>query len=56
MYEVPAATPAESAAIATAAEEGNEPLCPRHARPTPVRKRGRQFVCPACGVVFDGGE
>jgi hypothetical protein len=52
MFEVPAATEAESAAIASAGEEGHEPHCPRHGRPTAVRRRGRQFVCPACGVVF----
>jgi hypothetical protein len=52
MFEVPAATEAESAAIANAGEEGHEPHCPRHGRPTPVRRRGRQFVCPACGLVF----
>jgi hypothetical protein len=56
MYEVPAATEAENAAILTAAESGSEPLCPRHGRPVALRRRGRQFVCPACGLRFGHEE
>jgi hypothetical protein len=53
MFEVPRATPAETASIAAAAEvEGHDMQCPRHGRPVTVRRRGRDFVCPECGVIF----
>ena len=53
MYEVPAATPAELASVAAAAEdEARETICPRHTRPVGLRRRGRGFVCPECGVAF----
>jgi hypothetical protein len=52
-FEIPKATKAENGAVAQTAEaEGKEPTCPRHTRPTQLRRRGRQFVCPACGVMF----
>jgi predicted RNA-binding Zn-ribbon protein involved in translation (DUF1610 family) len=52
MFDVPAATAEESAAVAKAGEAGHEPTCPRHGRAVALRRRGRQYVCPACGVVF----
>lgn len=53
MFEVPGATPAESAALIAGYEDGHELLCPRHGgRPVTLRRRARQFVCPACGVMF----
>jgi hypothetical protein len=52
-FEIPAATKEENAVVHETAEtEGKEPICPRHTRPVQLRRRGRQFVCPACGVVF----
>ncbi|MGH7503831.1 MAG: hypothetical protein ACREL7_19050 [Longimicrobiales bacterium] len=52
-FEIPKATKAENAAVSETAEtDGREPVCPRHQRPVQLRRRGRQFVCPACGVVF----
>jgi hypothetical protein len=51
-FEIPKAAKKENAAVAAAETEGKEPICPRHQRPTVLRRRGRQFVCPACGVVF----
>ncbi|MGH7575962.1 MAG: hypothetical protein ACREM1_12670, partial [Longimicrobiales bacterium] len=53
MFEVPKATKKEVAEIAAAAEvEGRELLCPRHSRPVILRRRGRDFVCPECGIIF----
>jgi hypothetical protein len=53
MFEVPKATPEETAAIAAAAEvEGHDLQCPRHGRTVTLRRRGRDFVCPECGVMF----
>lgn len=46
------ASRAENADVARAEEEGREPLCPRHSVLVGLRRRGRQFVCPACGVVY----
>jgi hypothetical protein len=52
-FAIPAATKAENDAVSQTAEtEGKEPTCPRHTRPVQLRRRGRQFVCPSCGVVF----
>ena len=52
-FEVPAATAEERRAVLAAAEsEGHEPLCPRHGKPVALRRRGKDFVCPACGVIF----
>jgi hypothetical protein len=46
------ASRAETAEVARAEEEGREPLCPRHSVHVGLRRRGRQFVCPACGVMY----
>jgi hypothetical protein len=51
-FEVPKATADEIKAVFAASEEGREPTCPRHGRSVALRRRGRQFVCPECGVVF----
>jgi hypothetical protein len=52
-YDMPKATPKEKKQVAAMVEEG-EPTCPRHAERTPLRSRGRQLACPACGVVYRG--
>jgi hypothetical protein len=51
-FLLPKAKKDENAAVAKAEEEGREINCPRHAVPVGLRRRGRQFVCPSCGVVF----
>jgi hypothetical protein len=51
-FEIPRATPEDIRTVYAAAEEGREPGCPRHGRTVALRRRGRQFVCPECGVVF----
>jgi hypothetical protein len=51
-FILPKAKKDENAAVARAEEEGREINCPRHAVPVGLRRRGRQFVCPSCGVVF----
>jgi hypothetical protein len=53
MFEIPAATPDERKKIFAELESGHEPLCPRHTKAVPLRRRGRDFVCPGCGVRFD---
>lgn len=35
-----------------AMEEIGEALCPRHGRSVPLRRRGRDLVCPDCGVLY----
>jgi hypothetical protein len=53
MFEVPPATPEEVAAVLAAVnEEGHEPYCPRHGKPVVLRRRGKIYVCPECGVKF----
>jgi hypothetical protein len=52
MFEIPAATAAERKSIFAELETGHEPLCPRHTKQVPLRRRGRDFVCPECGVRF----
>jgi hypothetical protein len=52
MFELAAATEEERRKIFSSVEGGVEPLCPRHSKPVQVRRRGRDFVCPACGVAF----
>jgi hypothetical protein len=51
-FVLPKATRAENAEIAKAEELSREIHCPRHKVPVALRRRGRQFVCPSCGVVF----
>lgn len=51
-YLVPPASDDEILAVRRALEDGGEAVCPRHARRTPLHPRGRQLVCPECGVCF----
>jgi len=51
-YEVPRAGQAEKRSVSTALRAGRATWCPRHAAPVALTPRGRQLVCPACGVVF----
>ena len=54
-FTVPAPTTQERDAIFTALEAGNEPLCPRHdGRWVQLRRRGRDLVCPDCGILIQG--
>lgn len=52
MFEIPAATMDERTTIAAELERGQEPYCPRHTKQVQLRRRGRDFVCPECGVAF----
>jgi RNA 3'-terminal phosphate cyclase len=51
-FILPKATRNENAEVAKAEEEGREAVCPRHKVHVALRRRGRQFVCPTCGVVY----
>lgn len=51
-YEVPRAGQAEKRSVSTALRAGRATSCPRHSAPVALAPRGRQLVCPACGVVF----
>ncbi len=51
-YDVPRAGQAEKRRVSTAVRAGRRTSCPRHAAPVALAPRGRQLVCPACGVVF----
>jgi len=51
-YEVPRAGQAEKRSVSTALRAGRATWCPRHSSPVALAPRGRQLVCPACGVVF----
>jgi hypothetical protein len=54
-FTVPAPTEAERTAIFATLEAGNEPTCPRHeGRWLPLRRRGRDLVCPECGILVQG--
>jgi hypothetical protein len=46
------ASPAERQAAAKGMEENGEALCSRHVRPVQLRRRGRDLVCPECGVLY----
>jgi len=50
--EVPKASDEEVQAVRRALEDGGEAVCPRHARRAPLYPRGRQLVCPECGILF----
>jgi len=52
MFVIPPATMEERKSIFAALEAGLEPTCPRHTKQVPLRRRGRDFVCPECGVAF----
>ncbi|HUF50095.1 MAG TPA: hypothetical protein VMN60_04645, partial [Longimicrobiales bacterium] len=51
-FDLPAATVEERRQIQRSLESGHEPLCPRHTKIVQLRRRGRDFVCPECGVAF----
>jgi hypothetical protein len=51
-FLVPRATPAERQQAQRAMEESGEAMCPRHGRPVQLRRRGRDMVCPECGVLY----
>jgi hypothetical protein len=53
-FVIPKATPAERDAANRAMEEIGEAMCPRHGRTVQLRRRGRDLVCPECGVLFPG--
>jgi hypothetical protein len=50
-FEVPAATPEEVGSVMRSAE-ATEPVCVRCSRNAVLRRRGRQLVCPDCGVIY----
>ncbi|HSJ31402.1 MAG TPA: hypothetical protein VK933_08215 [Longimicrobiales bacterium] len=52
MFEIPPATMEERTKISAELETGQEPYCPRHTKQVQLRRRGRDFVCPECGVAF----
>ncbi|MGH7448542.1 MAG: hypothetical protein ACRELT_13320, partial [Longimicrobiales bacterium] len=52
MFEIPAATMEERTKVAAELEAGHEPFCPRHTKHVQLRRRGRDFVCPECGVAY----
>ena len=51
-FVITKASPAERQAAQKGMEEIGEALCPRHGRPVQLRRRGRDLVCPECGVLF----
>ncbi|MGQ0814212.1 MAG: hypothetical protein ACT4O1_07070 [Gemmatimonadota bacterium] len=53
-FEVPAPTEQERAKVYATLDAGNEPTCPRHERYVPLRRRGRDLVCPECGILIPG--
>jgi hypothetical protein len=52
MFEVAPPSPEETRAVFRALDQGREPTNPRLARPVLLRRRGRQLVCAATGIVF----
>jgi hypothetical protein len=52
MFEIDPATEQERRTIFSELESGREPYCPRHTKIVQLRRRGRDFVCPECGVAF----
>ncbi|HEX6559478.1 MAG TPA: hypothetical protein VF021_08445, partial [Longimicrobiales bacterium] len=54
-FEVPAPSVEERDAVFAQLEAGNEPLCRRHdGRYVQLRRRGRDLVCPECGILIAG--
>jgi hypothetical protein len=51
-FDLPPSTPEERQRIHQQLESGHEPLCPRHTKTVQLRRRGREFICPECGVSF----
>jgi hypothetical protein len=52
MFELPPATIEERTQIFRDVEQGHEAYCPRHTKQVQMRRRGRDLVCPECGVSF----
>jgi predicted RNA-binding Zn-ribbon protein involved in translation (DUF1610 family) len=56
-FEIPAPTAQERQAAFDQLEAGNEPTCPRHGgRWVQLRRRGRDFACPDCGILIAGRD
>jgi hypothetical protein len=56
-FEIPAPTAQERQAAFDQLEAGNEPICPRHGgRWVQLRRRGRDFACPECGILVAGRD
>ncbi len=56
-FEIPAPTAQERQTAFDQLEAGNEPLCPRHGgRWVQLRRRGRDFACPECGILVAGRD
>ncbi|HEX6939005.1 MAG TPA: hypothetical protein VF158_06295 [Longimicrobiales bacterium] len=51
-YFVPRPSAEEREEVMRALDGGGEAVCPRHARRTPLQPKGRQLVCPECGVRY----
>jgi hypothetical protein len=52
MFELAPATGDERKHVFSELENGREAYCPRHTKQVPLRRRGRDLVCPECGVRF----
>jgi hypothetical protein len=52
MFELPPATLEERQQLFRDLEQGMEANCPRHSKQVQLRRRGRDLVCPECGVAF----
>jgi hypothetical protein len=50
--EFPAPAQEEREQVDRTLQAGQEPLCPRHYRRVVLRRRGRQLLCPECGVRY----
>jgi hypothetical protein len=52
MFIMDPATVEERRGVFSELEQGYEPYCPRHGKQVQLRRRGRDLVCPECGVRF----
>jgi hypothetical protein len=52
MFEIPPASEDERQRVFGDLEQGQEPFCPRHTKHVALRRRGRDLVCPECGVAY----
>jgi predicted RNA-binding Zn-ribbon protein involved in translation (DUF1610 family) len=52
MFELPPSTAEERKQLFRDVEQGVEANCPRHGKQVQLRRRGRDLVCPECGVSF----
>ena len=54
-FEVSAPGTEERNKVYATLDAGNEPQCTRHnGRYVPLRRRGRDLVCPECGILIPG--